>query len=345
MKQLALESLRASGVIALARRAHRRQLLVLTYHGVIPLAENQPLHLYRNVIEDSTFRRQMEFLRSGFECMSLGEAQRHLRLGLPLPDHAAAVTFDDGFANNLEFAAPILRSLGIPATIFLTTGHIGKGVQPLWTERIVLAITKTREAGITLPIGNHRRSWTWDDPAQRVRVATEILDSAKGLQGHARAELLAELDSALGDQTPTDGTHARRYRFLDWEEIRSVDPEWIEWGSHTVHHETLRTLDDRSLHREVAESKASIEAETGMPCRLFSYPNGSADDFGPRDQEALRRTGYECASTQISGFNGARQDLFALRRMNISRRHTDSVFEAMVSGAWHPIQRILGRHG
>jgi hypothetical protein len=67
---------------------------------------------------------------------------------------------------------------------------------------------------------------------------------------------------------------------------------------------------------------------------LFSYPNGTADDFDDRDKVNLRNAGYVAALTQIAGLNDRNTDWFALKRLNIGRGHTPQLFIAQVSGFW-----------
>lgn len=73
--------------------------------------------------------------------------QRHFRV-LPLAEQVArsragedlggtlSITFDDGYRDNAEIAAPILRGLGLPATFFVTTGYMGSRIVPHWDQHM-----------------------------------------------------------------------------------------------------------------------------------------------------------------------------------------------------------------
>lgn len=334
--------LRVSGAMAVSRRLRRRQLLILTYHGVMPAERIGPMPLNRNVIDTDAFRWQMQSIGASFTCVGLSSALASFRSGRPLPPRPVAVTFDDGFANNLEFAYPILRSLGIPSTLFLTTGHVGGGARPLWTEWLTLVVTRTSQTTLTLHGEGRERSWNLDDSGDRVRTAAELLREAKRLSADPRRQLLADLERQLGTPALSEDELRFRYRFLTWQEIGAADPGLVDWGSHTVNHEILSTVDDEKLRRELTDSKRAIEGCTGRPCELFSYPNGASGDFGPREERALSEMGYAGAVTQIPGFNTARSDPYALRRINIGRGLSPETFEALVSGVWHPLRRTIG---
>ncbi len=136
---------------------------------------------------------------------------------------------------------------------------------------------------------------------------------------------------------------ADRYTFLTWSETRELARGGITIGSHTVAHPIMSSLDDDRRRVEVVESKQEIERHLGMPCTLFSYPNGTADDFDERDKASLREAGYVAAVTQIAGVNDEQTDRFALRRVNIGRGHGPQLFVAQVSGFWPWMRSMVAR--
>jgi hypothetical protein len=166
---------------------------------------------------------------------------------------------------------------------------------------------------------------------ERETAARAVLGRLKALPVDVRDAHVERIENIFGCQElqPQD---EERYRFLRWDEVRALSARGVEFGAHTVNHAILSTLDDEQLRREITESKRGIEAVLGHECYAFAYPNGSAADFGPRDQEALRKAGYRCAFALDGGLNGTRPDLFALRRVNISRAFDQPVFEATLSG-------------
>jgi hypothetical protein len=131
-----------------------------------------------------------------------------------------------------------------------------------------------------------------------------------------------------------------RYAFLTWKQIQAMAQHQITFGSHTHTHPIMATLDEEKANFELAESGRLIEERLGTPCRLFSYPNGTATDFGPREQRLLQCYGYSVAVSQIDGFNDAATDLTRLRRINVGRNENLSFFIAKISGVWSLLKRL-----
>lgn len=133
------------------------------------------------------FRRQVEWLiASGVRAVTV-----ETLLALPDEEDAAALTFDDGFANFGEEAAPVLGEYGIPATIFVVTGHVGRdnrwggrdtpGIPSLpllgWD-----ALARLREAGIGL--GAHTRTHPRLPGLDPETLESEIGGAARDLEQH-----------------------------------------------------------------------------------------------------------------------------------------------------------------
>lgn len=318
--------LRLAGLFRLFRWLNRNRLIILTYHSVLPSTSDIDAGESRNVVDEEAFAWQMRYLAKRYRCLRLEQAVRLLESNRPLPPYSVVVTFDDGFRNNLQYAYPILRRAGVPAAIFLTTGHIGRGTQLLWTERVGRLL---------------RRGKVPEDAARRVMKRLKSLPSRE--RDAAIRELQKQLETNGAERERAAGPDADRYTFLTWSEARELAWGGITIGSHTVEHPIMTSLDERRRREEVVESKHEIERHLGMPCTLFSYPNGTADDFDDRDKVNLREAGYAAALTQIAGVNDTHTDRFALKRLNIGRGHTPQLFIAQVSGFWPWMRSISAK--
>jgi peptidoglycan/xylan/chitin deacetylase (PgdA/CDA1 family) len=87
-------------------------------------------------ISPSKFKEHMAYLKENHVVVSLQEVVDALTNKTPLPDKAVAITFDDGYANILENAHPVLTELGFPYTIFINPGEIGVGSKQLTWEQV-----------------------------------------------------------------------------------------------------------------------------------------------------------------------------------------------------------------
>jgi peptidoglycan/xylan/chitin deacetylase (PgdA/CDA1 family) len=343
-------ALRVAGVLRLFRWLNRNRLVILTYHSVLPAGSRLEAHESRNVVDEQVFDWQMRYLATHYRCVRLDDAIRDLADGRRLPPYTAAVTFDDGFRNNLQYAVPVLRRWNVPATIFVTTGHIGRGVTLLWTEHVGRLLARAAIPTIvTLHGGRAPLTLSIATGAERPDAVKAALRWFKALPIEDRQRAIRELEGAVGaaDRRPGEGgdLNADRYAFLTWSEARALARAGVGIGSHTIHHPILSSLGDDERAREVVESKRDIDARVGVPCTLFSYPNGTADDFDGRDEANLRAAGYLGAVSQIAGLNDHRTNRFALRRLNIGQGHVRQIFIAQVSGFWPWLRALLGRSG
>ena len=113
-----------------------------------------------------------------------------------------------------------------------------------------------------------------------------------------------------------EGDDPREFRTMTWSELRNHAERGVSIGSHTVTHPHLRNLTDRELDRELQGSKAQIEDELGRLCAEFAYPYGEHDE---RVRRAVHAAGYERA---FALWDGSKHDSYALRRLDLYRRHT-----------------------
>ncbi len=340
--------LRLLGIFRLFRWINRDRLTILTYHSVLPECGELDAGEARNVVDTRMFAWQMRYLARHYCCLRLEEAVELLRTRQPLPRYSVVVTFDDGFRNNLRHAYPILRRFGVPATIFVTTGHIGRGAQLLWTERVGRLIRGAAiPQNVTVAAGAVPLAVTFRTAAERDEASRAVVKRLKSLSSDERDRVVGELEHELGasngETAQAAGPNADRYTFLTWQEVQKLAQGGMTIGSHTVAHPIMSSLDDDRRVYEVVDSKREIEQRLGVPCTLFSYPNGTADDFDDRDTVNLQNAGYVAAVTQIAGVNDEHTDLFRLRRVNIGQGHGKQLFLAQVSGFWPWMRSLVAR--
>jgi len=127
--------LRSIQPLRLCRPRYQQAFGIITYHQVAAAPSRRRDML--NVTPER-FRQQMDgLLRLGYEPWSLRRVLEYDRAGEPIPREVFVVVFDDGFENVYLNAWPVLRQLGIPATVFLATAYLGQE-QPFpfdtWTD-------------------------------------------------------------------------------------------------------------------------------------------------------------------------------------------------------------------
>lgn len=277
-----------------------RRFQVLVYHRVSP-----ETHPFFQPIGPDAFEKQVIFLKEHYRVFDLGELVERSRRA-QVPQRAVAITFDDGYRDNYEFAFPVLKIHSVPATIFLTTGSIGTD-QPLWHDRVFDAF---RHA--TVP---RARLQSWPEVELKLAPGAERQSSlemtirrAKYLPPREKLQLVEELEERLKP------CRSGRVAMLTWDQVREMCHAGIGFGSHTVSHPILTCVDSVELKRELAASRGMVEDQLRAPCCGFAYPNGQPADYNEDVKAELKKCGYTYAVTTVPGFNTALGDPFELKR-------------------------------
>lgn len=323
------EFVRRLGLPGLLRRYHRTQALILGYHGVV---QEQACPPRWTEVRLTRFREQMTSVRRRYRLLPLREIVERLRRGAALPAYTAAVTFDDGYRNNFTHAFPVLRELGIPATIFLTTGFLDER-RPLWTDRLTLALARSREsmleiAGHALPLRT---------PAERQRARDVVAAHLKALPGPEKDRQLDTVERGLGAVT---ADLPEELAPLGWDDVRAMGASGlVDFGSHTVTHQIVSRLGPEDRAREIVQSCQRVEEEIGARCRLFAYPNGEPGDFDDESRSLLRATNTIGAVTTVPGLVARDADVWTLPRILVGGDATIAKFDLLSSG----FMGVMGR--
>jgi peptidoglycan/xylan/chitin deacetylase (PgdA/CDA1 family) len=302
---------RLSGLLALAEHRNRERLSILCYHRVLPEPHKSLYYDPDLAVTPEAFRDHCRLLRDRFEVLPLSEAlgiwKRRAATGRPL----AAITFDDGYRDNCEHAAPILAELGLRASFFVIAGLVGADEAP-WYDRLGRALGRLRPidsaaAQVTVAGApgspkrtSHNGRAARPDPRQTISAAKQLApDVRKKLLDHHTAMAGLSDEDTSGDLIMTR------------QQVAALAGAGHEIGSHSLTHEILPLLDDDALRQETAESRRLLEECVGHPVRAFCYPNGDADN---RVVSAVQSAGFACAVTVEAGSNMPSTDPYRLKR-------------------------------
>lgn len=258
--------------------------------------------------------RQLNVLRRVTNIVPLRAALQDLRAGRPLPPRALAVTFDDGYRDNLTIAGPMLRRMGVPATCFLVPGILSGEVVPWW-ERLGWAFTTARA---------DRLEWegrTWSLPGGGNRAVFKAVSEL--LKRRDRAVREAGVDTLVGLLDPA-GEYRAREQFLDWDGARELGG-YMELGSHTMWHCIMSEETAQAQKADLAEARAQLSERLGGEFDVLAYPNGTRADYDAATVEGCATAGYEFAVTTQGGWNTADTPRYEIRRwvMNPERAEVD----------------------
>lgn len=287
---------------ALSRLVRPQGTLVLMYHRVGPNPVGFPS------LDLEVFREQMTWLKS--HCTPLGPED--LKGSVARPNRHkpfALVTFDDGYRDYFEHAYPILKALGIPALVFLSTVFMDEPGRLLWPDLLHLAAKRAPGRRIRVPfVGDEIDLGTEEG---RTRLVRATKDHVKGLPEDSKESTLMDLLRLL-DVKPT-GLQIDR-PMLTWDEVRAAQ-DLTTWGGHTHTHPILSRVSPERVEEEIRTCRDRIRAETGREPRHFAYPNGRYQDFADDTKDVLRRYGFEVGYSVEEGINDATTDWMAVRRL------------------------------
>ena len=329
IKALGLALVDGLGVNAVARRINQDRLTVLCYHGVIRQDRSQDRFMHENTVSEAEFDAHLRLLASRFHPVSGRQVVEAIEGKAPLPKHAALVTFDDGYKNNLTIAAPLLQKHKIPAIFHVSTDHIETN-RLLWPTEAVLRIVHWGEKAIDSPEDRSKALPLPVDREARRTLAVKLKEQCKKLP---TAQKDAYLEYLRRSPIPQEALDAELVGFMDWEEVKALHGLGFEIGSHTVHHPILSRCEGEELARELAESKRAIEDHLQTECFSLAYPNGGREDYNESVQRMAREAGYRVAFVINDALSRAGEDPYAISRICVPGHLPTATFAFMSSGA------------
>ena len=292
-------------------------LAILRYHAVCG-PEGSEYAEPAICVTPAAFEQHVAYLTSNYRVIPLPEAVRLMRDRTPLPLNAVAMTFDDGYADNLR-AAHVLNRYGASATFYITAGCLS-GEAPFWPSEIRQLVARVKAPAIELRAASRTVSIPCGTGAERRAAIRTLARLLKSNTIPVREGLREQLRQQAG---PAE----MRSPMLTWDELREMHGLGMTIGAHTVTHPNLPSAGPVDAWQEISGSKARLEREIGAPVTMFSYPNGGAERYMTSEIAGLvRDAGFDAATTSWNGFAGPASDLYALERVQVQERLEDLAF-------------------
>jgi peptidoglycan/xylan/chitin deacetylase (PgdA/CDA1 family) len=308
-----------------------RRLLVLAWHNVDPSwCFPAPAGAGARGLE-----RQLAFLARRCNVVPLAEGLRALDQDDRLPPRAIALTFDDGYRDQLELAAPILARLGLPATFFLVPGLLDGTARPWW-ELLAWILTRSTRGSVAW----EGRTIDLGDDGRRRRALATVLAGLKRRDQLARDAALDE----LAERCAPDGKPEEHASFLDWDGARQLARRGFTVASHSLHHAILAEESPSAQERDLTLSRRRLEEELQVPVRLLAYPNGKLPDYSQATVAAARGAGYSHALTTLEGWNQPTTAPFEIRRfVQQPERGAPGLALVPLHPVWARVRRLRDR--
>ena len=291
------------------KRRGRGRLSIVTFHRVLPEAEQQAYPYPGLVVTPQELDAFLTYFAEYFDCGALAAQHEHFLSGESSARPLLALTFDDAQHDNHRYARPVLARHHVKASFFVPVAAVERR-ELLWHDRLgfaVLALLKQAHGGrARLMRVLAAAGLTGRGPRSLVE---NIVQESKGLALDARLRLVDALAEASGmAQAPGFA------RLMNFEELAELAADGHEIGSHSMSHCMMPECDDSALIYELAESRRVLQARIGQGIESFCYPNGNSD---ARTASAVAKAGYHRAVTTTWGRNGSEADPFQLRRCDM----------------------------
>jgi peptidoglycan/xylan/chitin deacetylase (PgdA/CDA1 family) len=305
--------------------------MILLYHRVMSL----PSDPQKLCVSPENFDAHLRLLRRHFHPISLQQLCNDLRNG-QISNRGIVVTFDDGYADNLFHAKPILEKYGVPATMFVVSDWIDSPREFYWDDlaRILLTtpelpdrleikisgqtrewdLTDRKETPSAIDLSATPRRWdveVKDNPTPRHLAYRELAPLLRDAETGERERALRELTDWAGINRDGRNDH----RTLTAGELCALeDGGLLEVGAHTISHVRLSELSANAQKLEIFDSKQKLEALIGHPVTSFSYPFGGREDYNDTSIKLIREAGFACACSNFQASVHRWSDPFQLPR-------------------------------
>jgi peptidoglycan/xylan/chitin deacetylase (PgdA/CDA1 family) len=281
------------------------------------------------------FAEHLQVLRKIGQPMTLDQLLQNLLEG-KCPYRPLVVTFDDGYADNLYSAKPLLERYDIPATVFVAAGLVGNDREFWWDELDQLLQTEALPKALDLSIngnvyhwdlaeaepcgkGNLQQDRHWEagdkhEPNSRRSLFMEIYNLLQPLPTSEQYHVLNQLVAWVAPKS----TRRASSRPLTNQEIVTLNQGGlVDIGAHTMTHPVLSARSTALQEREIGESKTSLEAVLGHPVNNFAYPYGRKSDYTADTVSLVQKAGFACGCSTLASVVNRGSDLFRLPRLPV----------------------------
>ena len=302
---------------------------IFLFHRVSPQRDKlwDPLSLER-------FDEILKYLKSKFEIHSaekiLGESDK-----LRNKKSLAAIVFDDGYKDYIEYALPILKKHELPSSMYVVTSCVENGIPP-WTYVLDNAFANTKKGKLDIDsslLPSELRNTIWKNQSDKIAYAKKFKPFLKQVKDGVRKDLVEQTINSLNDvETPQN-------LMMNWKEINEIKSAGTIIGSHTVTHPLLAKIENETeIESELYLSAMKIKENTGEFPLTISYPIGSFDE---RVKKLAQKTGYKFGfAVEQTIYDSAKNDLFAVPRIEL---YNESLLKTKlrINGTLEKIKKAL----
>jgi len=335
----ALMSLHMTGLTGLAPASLSGVGVVFMLHRVRPTADHAGFapNAILEITPDYLNAVLMTVRSLGYDFVSLDEALNRLRTQ-QFERKFAAFTLDDGYQDNLQYAAPVFAKHGAPFTVYVSSG-MPDGTTELWWMALEAVIRKA--GSLTTTVNNTTVDLPCQSAAEKQAAFNAVYWPLRNLSEADQRAWIRELCKAHH----VDLLDITRQAALSWDGVRELHQHaYCTIGAHTVDHFALSKLTDEDARREMLDGANRIAEMTGEWPRHFAYPYGDEGSASLREFELARFLGFDSATTTRKGFVTATQSInpHAIPRLSLNGDYQDlRMLKVLMSGLPFALAKLL----
>ncbi|MEL7185052.1 MAG: polysaccharide deacetylase family protein [Pseudomonadota bacterium] len=248
------------------------------------------------------FKNDLDIIKSLFNVLSVPNAAQRLVDGT-LPARAACITFDDGYLNNHEIAAPMLEEAGLPATFYIATGAIESGI--MWNDLVIETFARSRHT----PKFTGAKLKKNSEQSSGYAAVNNVISAIKYKPLNERWQLAQEFYTAnTSDAVPR--------LMMTPDRIQDLSKRGFDIGGHTVNHPILAEMSDEDAANEIKNSIAWLAEVTGKRAYSFAYPNGKPGvDYNERHSQMVAGAGCKAAFSTTWGVGKSSSSQYEIPRI------------------------------
>jgi peptidoglycan/xylan/chitin deacetylase (PgdA/CDA1 family) len=296
-------------------------VIILIYHRVAELLSDPEML----AVSPLNFRKQLDYLKQNWRIVRFEDDWTGLQ------EPAVAVTFDDGYVDNLHAALPILERAEVPATFFVSTGRLGTD-RVFWWNELEEMLLRGGELPPRFSLQDSRFGRAWDTvtPEQRRRLYAALSQLMHQVDHQRRENWLGQ----LRDWSSRDLVRESPHRCMTQEELQTLAASpWATIGAHTVTHSALSALSEAQQRTEIVSSRLDLEKILGEEVATFSYPFGRKVDYNRTSVRLCREAGFAKVASNFPGQVHRWTDPLQLPR-HLIRDWDETTFAAEMKKFW-----------
>lgn len=290
-------------------------LTILCYHGVTKQKSYGIENYSQKHISHETFREQLRIIKNSCQVISMNDVVDIYKNKINIKDNLIAITFDDGFKNNIEIAVPILEEFNFEATFYITSGLIGTN-KLFWVDQLENSINHYKKENLKIDLNSEVFDFQTKTKYDKIKTLNKIKKYCKQAKNNEKNRVVDYVNQLCeGDRT--NRNKVSNYDLMNWNDIRRIhqNKNFII-GGHSLKHDLFSKIKTQSqLKYDIETSIELIENKIDGIITHYSYPEGQSVHFNNKVIKILKENNIKCCPTAIDGINLGTEDLFSLKRI------------------------------